>query len=357
MDSRERVALTLEHAEADRIPIDFWASQGFLARLKAETGLSKGEFLALHDVDFRYIDGPEYVGPPLGEGGDIWGVPRTIAEVRISGGIERYAEVTDPPLARVNTVDEVNDYGHWPSPGWFDYTAIEKQCDAVIGQGRVVVFMGDRLNRIAQLKPAMYLRGVEQILVDLAMSPDIARSIIGRIRAFYQVYLERILNAANGKIDIVLTGDDFGTQKGPLVSPAMWDDYLREGFRSYIRTAHEAGCRVMHHTCGSVIPIIPRMIECGLDVLQSLQPGAAEMTPGTLKVRYGDRLSFQGGVCIQHTMPQGTAEDIRHEVRHLAETLGPGGGYIFGTSHNLQADVSPANATTLMEAYKEFGRY
>jgi uroporphyrinogen decarboxylase len=357
MDSRDRVASALNHEEPDRIPVDFWASRGFLAKLNAATGMAKADFLDAHDVDFRYIDGPAYIGPPLVGGEDIWGVPRTITDVQMDGGSEQYAEVMEPPLADVTTVDDVDGYTHWPSPDWFDYSGVEAQCDAVVEQGRVVVFMGDRLNRFAQLKPAMYLRGVGQILTDLAMSPDLARAVIRRIRAFYVGYMERILDAANGKIDIVLTGDDFGSQNGPLVSPAMWDEFLREGFETYVRMAHDAGCKVMHHTCGSVVPLIPKMIECGLDVLQSLQPGAAGMDAATLKAEFGDRLCFQGGVCIQHTMPHGTRDDVRAEVKRLAETTGREGGYVFCTSHNVQADVSVENVMTLFNAYREFGEY
>ena len=357
MDSRERVRLVLDHQEPDRIPVDFWASEGFLRKLQAETGMSKEAFVDAHDVDFRYIDGPAYLGPPLQDGRDVWGVPRTVAEVEMAGGIERYKEVTDPPLATASTVEEVEAYPGWPSPDWFDYGVIEAQCDAVIAAGRVAVFMGDRLNRVAQLKPAMYLRGVEQILVDLAMNPELARAILRRIRAFYAAYLERILDAANGKIDVVLTGDDFGSQNGPLVSPAMWDAFLREGFETYIRMVHDGGSKVMHHTCGSVVLLIPKMIACGLDVLQSLQPEAAGMDAAALKAEFGDRLCFQGGVCIQKTMPFGTRDEIRAAVKRLADVMGPGGGYIFGTSHNVQADVPVENVRTLMDAYREFGVY
>jgi uroporphyrinogen decarboxylase len=98
---------------------------------------------------------------------------------------------------------------------------VEAQCEEIRGEGRVAVFMGDRLNRMAQLKPAMCLRGVEQILEDLALRPDMAVAIITRIRRFYCAYAERIFAAARGKLDLVLTGDDCGSQRGPLMSPAM----------------------------------------------------------------------------------------------------------------------------------------
>ena len=99
------------------------------------------------------------------------------------------------------------------------------------------------------------------------------------------------------------------------------------------------------------------MVDCRLDILQSLQPEAEGMSPELLKERFGSTLSFQGGVSIQRTMPFGGAAEVRAEVKRLAETLGPGGGYIFCTSHNVQADVPVANVFTLMDAYREFGRY
>ncbi len=357
MTSRERVALALDHQEPDRIPVDFWASKGTWRKIETSLGLSQDQFLDEHDVDFRYIAGPEYVGPPLDADTDIWGVGRTTAEVRMADGVEHYAEVTDPPLAGATTVDDIERYDHWPSPDWFRYDDIGRQCDDVIGSGRVAVFMGDRLNRVAQLKPAMYLRGVEQILVDMAMQPEIARAVFAKVRVFYAAYLERILDAAGGKIDIVLSGDDFGSQAGPLISPAMWDEFIREGFAAFIGMVRAAGAKSMHHTCGSVVPIIPKMIDCGLDVLQSLQPEAAGMAPESLKAAFGGRLCFQGGVCIQKTMPFGGRDAIREQVRRLAETMGAGGGYVFCTSHNIQADTPMENIQALMDAYAECGVY
>ena len=115
---------------------------------------------------------------------------------------------------------------------------------------------------------------------------------MNRIRAFYLTYLERILEAARGKIDMVLTGHDFGAQNAPLISPEMWTTFLGDGFAQYVALAKQADVRVMHHTCGSVRPIIPLMLERGLDILQSLQPEAADMDPRWLKAEFGDRLAF-----------------------------------------------------------------
>ena len=362
MNSRERTFQALSFEEPDRVPIDVWMSQGFERKLESFLGLTKEAFHESHDVDLRYIEGPRYIGPPLqrfpdGSEEDIWGVHRKVVTVGTDRGTETYREVAESPLASATTVDEISAYDHWPSSDWFDYGDIEAQCESIRQRGRVAVFMGDRLNRVAQLKPAMYLRGIEEIFVDLSLNPDLAKAVLSKIRGFYCSYLQRILSAAKGKLDVLLMGDDFGSQNGPLLSPAMWVDFLGKGFADYVDIAKSNGILVMHHTCGAVRPLIPLMMERGLDVLQSLQPEARGMDPWELKAEFGDRLAFHGGISIQSTLPFGSPRDVRNEVRDRIDALASGGGYILCTAHNIQADTPVANVQALLEAHKDFGRY
>jgi len=335
-------------------------------KIGQQLGLTADDLRDRYDVDLRYIEGPAYIGPPLRRSppgsqvlwsDDLWGVRRRSVTVRLGDGAETYQEVADSPLASARTVEDVLAYDRWPSPDWFDYSTIAAQCEALHARGRVAVFQGDRLNRIAQLKPAMYLRGVEQILLDMSLQPEIAQAIFSRIRDFYLAYAERILEAARGNLDLVLTGDDFGAQTGPMVSPRMWADLLGDGFGRYIALIHSYGVRVMHHTCGAVAPLVPLLIDRGLDVLQSLQPEAAGMDACALKAAYGARLSFHGGLSIQQTLPNGAEEDVRREVRERVAALAPGGGYILGASHNIQADTPVRNVLALLDAYQRYGRY
>jgi uroporphyrinogen decarboxylase len=360
MNSRDRTLSALHHVEPDRVPFDLWLSSGMTLKLERARRMTASDLCDAYDVDLRYIEGPAYIGPPLrrfadGAEADIWGVPRVPVRVAVQDGIEDYKEVVFSPLAAATTVEEIEDYPHWPSPDWFDYSGIAAQCAALRSQGRAVVFMGDRLNRVAQLKPAMYLRGVEQILLDLRLAPELAKAIFARIRAFYCAYAERIFEAADGQLDILLMGDDFGTQRGPMMSPAMWAEFLGPGFAEFVGLAKSYGLWVMHHTCGSVRPLIPLMIERGLDVLQSLQPEAADMDPWELKATFGEQLAFHGGISIQRTLPFGTREEIRREVQDRVAALAPGGGYILCTSHNIQADTPMHNVEALLEAYRDYG--
>lgn len=363
MDSRERVFTTLEHQEPDRVPRDFWATPETVNKLLQSLKLPDARALWDHfDIDLRYIDGPVYIGPPLktypdGSENDIWGVPRRVQNTGEGDKRQSYKSVTHFPLQTISSVAELDAYAYWPSPDWFDYSVVYEQGRAIRDQGRIVVFMGDRLNRIAQLKPAMYLRGIDQIFVDMAIAPDIFRGIIERLTRFYNEYSRRILEAARGMIDIICTGDDFGQQHGMLCSLQMWNEMLRPGFAEYIKIIHDGGVKVMHHTCGSIYRLIPDFIDSGLDILQALQPKTAEMDYEKIKAEFGHRLSFQGAIGIQDALPFGTPEEVKAEVRNRIDTLAPGGGYIISTSHNIQGDTPVENIIALFEAYEAYGHY
>jgi uroporphyrinogen decarboxylase len=137
----------------------------------------------------------------------------------------------------------------------------------------------------------------------------------------------------------------------------MWHNFIKPGFAQYISLIRKHGARAMHHTCGSVVKIIPELIGCGLDVLQSIQPEAVNMSLADLKAKFGEKLCFHGGISIQKTMPFGSAGEIRQEVKKIAAIVKPDGGYIFCTSHNIQSDTSIENVQALVEAYREYGRY
>ena len=363
MDARQRVSLSLARQEPDRVPVDYWASREINERLLSHFGFSTQEQLLQHfDVDFRYIAGPRYIGPELevrpdGSVEDHWGVSRVRVAVGDGDQSSEYQEVRDFPLANASTVEEIRDYPKWPSPDWFDYEVVRDQVAQARGSGKTVVFMGDRLNRCAQLKPAMYLRGVEQILLDLVLNPAIAECIFQRVTEFYLEYARRTFDAAGDGIDIFFTGDDFGTQNGLFMSPEMWQRFLRPGFKAFVDLAKQYGRQVAHHSCGSIKPIIPDLIACGLDILNPVQPEAHDMDAGELKRLFGDRLCFHGSISIQRTLPFGTPEDVRNEVRERFRALGSGGGLIFCTAHNIQADTPVENIEALFDAYQSIGKY
>jgi uroporphyrinogen decarboxylase len=358
MRPRDRVLTALDHRPPDRIPRDYWATAEVTAALQAHLGLPDRERLLQHlGVDLRYVAGPSYVGQRLrsyddGSVEDLWGVRRRTKRVEVGAASWTYQHVVQSPLQPAQSVADVEAYGRWPSADGWDYSQLRAQCLA--HRGYAVVNAGDRLDRTAQLKPMMYLRGMEQAYLDLALNPAVAEATIAHIVGYFLSYNERVFTAAGRAIDIFMMGDDFGTQQGPMMSLEAWRRFFRPGFAAFIELAHRHGLKVMHHTCGSVTELIPDFIACGLDILQSLQPQAAGMDLGRLRHEFGRDLCFQGGMDIQGVLPHGTPDQVREHVRQQIEAAGHEGGYILCTAHNLQPDTPLENVLALFEAYEQY---
>ncbi|MFH1131113.1 MAG: uroporphyrinogen decarboxylase family protein, partial [Pseudomonadota bacterium] len=261
--------------------------------------------------------------------------------------------VVESPLAKAESVSDIESYSGWPSSDWWDYSEIARQCLAY--PNHAVVNKGDRLDRTAQLKPMMYLRGMEQIYIDLVENSSLVEAMIEHIKDYYLRYNERVFKAIQGKADIFMMGDDFGTQNGPMISRDMWRKYFRKGFREYVDLAHKYGLRVMHHSCGSVKYLMEEFIDAGLDILQALQPRARDMDLRELKRAYGSHIVFHGSMDIQQTLPRGTPKDVREEVKKRMDAGKAGGGFIICTAHNILPDTPTENIVALFEAYKEYG--
>ena len=365
-NGRRRVFAALDHREGDRIPVDYWACGEVTSRLLAYHNLGHEEqLLERLGVDLRYVMGPAFAGQQLrrredGMTVDHWGVVRRPMTVEGTDRAERswtwsYLHVHQPPLEQFSSVAELEAYPHWPSADIWDYSGVRQECQAARETGCAVVNGGDRLDRTAQLKPAMYLRGTEQFMSDLLLEPKLAQCILEHIVEYYLEYNRRVFEAAGDTIDIFFMGDDMGTQTSLWVSPRHYRQFFKASFRRFNDLAHAHGLKTMYHSCGNVTALVPDFIDCGLDILQSLQPAAMDLA--ALKREYGRDLTFQGGMDIQQTLPSGTPAEVAAEVRQRAETLGQGGGFIFGTAHNLLPDVPTDNIVALFKAYLEYGRY
>jgi len=346
MTPRERVLTALDHAEPDRVPVDYWATSEVTESLKARLGCaSEEELLRRLGVDVRYVP-HAYCGPELPRGDDwwvdMWGVKRR--RVAYDGG--HYDEVVEYPLAAAESSEDLD--GHaWPDAAWYDFSGLPQAC---AGLKRFALANDvDRLNRTCVVKAAEYLVGMEKLMMDMALRPEFVEALFGRIARFYLDANERLFKAAGGALDIFYMGDDFGTQMGLLVSPAMWRDLVAPHMREFCRQAHDAGLKVLHHTCGAVADLVDDLVDVGVDILNPVQTTAAGMDPGGLKSRFGDRVCFHGSMDTQGTLPKGTPEDVRAEVRSRVETLGAGGGFILLSTHNIQPDVPYENIIAMYE--------
>jgi len=186
-------------------------------------------------------------------------------------------------------------------------------------------------------------------MMDLALNPDFVQAMFDRISEFYLKLNRRIFEAAEGKVEILLIGDDLGTQNGLIASPQMLQKFVFPYLRKYTHLCHEYNIKAMFHSCGSIREVIPDLIEAGIDILNPIQAQAKGMVPMELKQEFGSNLCFHGAVDVQQTMPKGTTEDVRYEVRQRIEVLGAEGGYILAPTHNFQTDVPIENILAFYE--------
>ena len=194
------------------------------------------------------------------------------------------------------------------------------------------------------------LRGFENILMDAVAEPDFFEDVLDRLMNLYLAFVDY---TADLPIDGILFGDDWGDQRGVIMGPRRWRRFLKPRWARVYQAVHAHGKIVMHHSCGSVVEIMPDIIEIGMDVLESVQPEAAGMNPYDLKRRWGDKIAFWGGLGSQSILPFGTPGQIWAEVRRLKSEMGRGGGYILAPAKSLQPETPTANAVAAVEAFSE----
>ena len=367
MDGRERVLTAAACRRPDRVPIDFWAVEEVYGQLAGALGVAGvADVLREFDVDLRYFRGPSVGADQLrrhadGSFEDHWGVRRryqTVRGRRADGEAYTwgYKHLVSSPLAAAESVADLEAHA-WPDPAGWDYGGVADACRAIREAGWAVVFGGDRLDRTSQLKAAMYLRGPEQFLTDLVAAPAMAECLLQHIAAYYLEYNGRVFEAAGGLIDIFFMGDDMGTQRSTWVSVDVYRRFFKARLAKFNELAHRYGARTMYHSCGQVAPLVGQFVDAGVEILQSLQPSAMGQELPALKRRYGRNLCFQGGIDVQQVLPRGTAAEVAEQVRQRARVLGAGGGYIFGTAHNILPDTPTQNILALIDAYHRFGPY
>ena len=352
LTSRERVHLALSHRDSDRVPVDFMATPEAWARLQKHLGMHDREAILSHlGIDIRHPRQP-YIGPRLGcdsNGNclDAWGVSRRV--VQHHGGA--YDEIVGHPLAKVRDASELERYA-WPRPEWWDASALAGEIRRLELYGNYAIALEEFGDPGGMFEIACYLRGMEQLLMDMVTQPAIAYEIMRRVTDFYLGMLERVMAAAGDRVDLIWTSDDVAHQHGMLISLRAWRELIAPHHERLNRRIHELGSRVMYHSCGAVRPFIPGLINFGMDVLDVLQFSADHMDPFEIKTEFGDTLCFHGGMDIQHTLPFGAHDEVRRVARELIGVLGRGGCYILAPTHNIQVDTPPANIVAM---YSEAG--
>jgi uroporphyrinogen decarboxylase len=374
LTSRERVQYALNHEEPDRVPIFFGTSGATTMlgpaydRLKAHLGLQRETKVFWRALQYALLD--EDVMERFGSDGRplIAGpVPAPVEQVLSTDSLldswgitwrrppaNHYYEIIDPPLKHA-TIDDLARYP-WPQvadPSRF--AGLKAKAKAIQDAGYAVV----ALSGVSVFEYCYMLRGVEAWLIDLAANPDFALALLRRIADLQREAACRMMEEAGEYIDVVITGDDLGSQKAPLISPKMYRRMIKPIHAELLAAIKSrTKAKIFYHSDGNVYPLLADLIEVGVDLLNPVQVSAADMgDTARLKREFGHRLSFCGAIDTQAVLPYGTPDDVRREVRQRIRDLGPGGGYILAAVHCLQPDVPPENVVAMFEEALKAGRY
>jgi uroporphyrinogen decarboxylase len=159
--------------------------------------------------------------------------------------------------------------------------------------------------------------------------------------------LRLIEHACTHDIDAIMLGDDWGHQRGLIMGPTLWREFIKPRLRQMYQAIRRRGKVVFIHSCGRVQQLFPELIECGLDVFNPMQPEVMDVAE--IKRQFGQSLSFYGGISTQRTLPFASVQDTRDEVRRLIETLGRDGGYIASPAHAIPPDARPENVLAMIQ--------
>ena len=190
--------------------------------------------------------------------------------------------------------------------------------------------------------------GMENALMNMIANPEIYEAVDAKIMEFYLKAHEIFYEATKGRLNAVLIGNDMGSQRGLMLSPDMVRRFIMPGCKKLVEQAHSYGLKVIYHSCGSIVDIIPDLIEAGVDIIHPIQALAAGMEPQGLKEKFGDKVSFCGGVDTQDLLVNGTPEDVKNKVKEL-RTIFPTGLIISPSHEAILPDIPPANIQALFD--------
>jgi uroporphyrinogen decarboxylase len=341
----ERWQAVLHRRKPDRVPLDYWSTPEFDAKLMSYLGCAtKREALERLRIDFVIAPKPLYVGPELGPRTDVFGCRYGDADY----GTGVYDECIFNPLAGFESLEDIEKEYRWPDPDWWDYGTIRGQVEG----NEAYPIRGGGSEPFLTYKN---LRGQEQALMDLIEHPDIVHYCLTKLFDLEYENTHRILERLPGQVTFCYIAEDLGGQTDLMMSVRHIREFLLPGMKRMIDLAHQAGAFAYHHDDGNCRRILPDLIALGIDLLNPIQWRCPGMERDGLKRDFGDRVVFHGGVDNQITLPFGSVGDVRQEVLDNLRILGEGGGYILAPCHNIQPLTPVENVVAMYETALENG--
>jgi len=344
MNSRERVLTTFAHQQPDRVPMWCGASAEFWDKAKKDLKLDDEGLRARFHDDFRRVSA-NFNAPPVKLQQDI--------VYRTPFGIDRqgtgYGQPTSHPLADAE-LKQIHNYP-WPQASLVDVSNI--RADAVKYNRQYAILGGDWS---PFWHDAIDLLGMENMFIKMYSQPEIVDAVLQHIVDYYIASSQKIFDAVTDSIDIFFIGNDFGSQTGPLIGVDLFRRFILPHLNHFVDLGHSYNLKVMMHCCGGVAPLIPLMIEAGLDGLHAVQTSCYGMDLKKLKTQFGNKIVFNGCIDSHHILIDGSVDYVKQKTIDVLNIMAPGGGFIAGASHDTILEETPVeNVLAMFDTIMEKG--
>ncbi len=382
MIPRERILTTLAHQEPDRIPVDLGGTGLTGIHKNAYTALV--EYLGLPKKKIRIANAMEQIAVVEPELLDAIGIEKYFVGVGLNlppewkleiweeneylyyydeWGIkwgkpkhsELYFDMVEHPLANYTSIAQLIKHP-WPKANQSFFKCIDSVARS-LRQTPYAIIGGGPIGTGIFLE-CCWLSGMEKFFEDLLLRPAYAKKLVEKITEIQLTFMDQYLDKVGPYLDIYILGDDWCGQDGPFISPRLLRELIIPPTREQISLIKKKSkAKVFFHNCGSVVDLIPDMIEMGIDILNPVQLTARGMEAKKLKREFGQDIVFWGGIDTQKTLPFGNPDEVCQHTREVIDALAPGGGFVFNTSHNIQSGTPPENILAMYETVKQYGVY
>lgn len=375
MNSRDRLLTALDHREPDRIPLDLGAGKccqmhiQFYRKLLKHFGIDEDPIVTSMMSQAAYASPavlerlesdvrapfPSFVGAPVEKWEDdayLYYRDAMGVGFRMPKSKPLYYDMYDFPLAD----EEARATYRWPEPLAVNPEAL-RQIEAFRAAGYPVAFVDHYADGFLQTGCRLF--GYDEWMMLLGMEEDEVKLRLDQLLELKMRQHEITLTTCGDTIDVICDTDDLGMQNGTFISPDMFRNCIKPYWaKLFAHIKKFTKAKIFMHSCGSVRPFIGDLIDIGLDILNPVQISAANMDPAELKKEFGKDLVFWGGgVDTQKVLPTGTPQQVRDNVKRNIDLFAPGGGYVFATVHNTQADVPLENFLAMWETFLDNRTY
>lgn len=346
MNSKERVKRSMLHNEVDRVPVFYLGTPLITKNLCRMLELPEEEeaLLKRMDVDVRFFH-PRFIpGPGRFQ----------LSMGAVHSRIYRHGGAVGPadeyfPLQKYSSVDEIEAW-NCPNPDWYDYTINKEYRDVCKEKACVAYDMG-----IIFLY-AMGLRGMEEIMLDMAGNPEMAEAIFRKIAEWNLERTRRFLEVNQGFFDILGLGDDIAGQNGMFFSVKMWRRFLKPHIQKMVNLCHQYNVFPYFHGCGGFRALFPDFIEMGISAVGRLQTEAIGNNFEEIKREFGERLCLWGAIDGQHIMIEEDSEGVKEHVNSLLRIGTPGSGFVAGPTHSFTDDTPVENILLVYQLLTKFDK-